>query len=217
MFLSKLLVFILALAGMPAYAMTIKAPDIAENGAVIPVEILPDRPLTAGQRIDLLVNGEPVAQVRVITGSLSAFSTRVKGTQLNTTISARVIANGGEIDAASRNIAVTISVTASGAPTVVGDMRVRALNGDLKVLMTSENGFSGILILQDTNFRVEISGTAGIARHPMVGVKGDFTDQATASMDGQTQQPVAKPAVAQPAAQPGADYDPRAARGGYKQ
>ena len=41
--------------------MTIKAPDLAENGAVIPVEINLDKPLTAGQRLELLVNGEPLA------------------------------------------------------------------------------------------------------------------------------------------------------------
>jgi hypothetical protein len=195
MFLSKWLIATLALAGVPAYAMTIQAPNIAENGAVIAVSIKLDKPLLTGQRLDLLVNGELAAQIRVVEGRLSSFETRVKGSQSNTTITARVIANGSELDSASRNVALTIAATVSGSPTAVGAMKTRARNGEIKLLMDSENGFSGTLVLQDTGFRAEVSGTSLIARNPMIGVSGEFSDRVTASIDGQEQQAAAKPMV----------------------
>lgn len=192
MFISRSLIVFLALAGIPAYAMTIKAPDIAENGAVIPVEIKLDKPLTAGQHLDLLVNGTLAAQVRVVEGKLSAFSARVKGAQNNTTIAARVIANGSELDSASRNTKVTIIAPAGGSPTVVGDMKVRVQSGDLRVVMVSENGFSGPLVLQDSGFRAEISGSSALAKNPFIGVNGKFSNQLTVSIDG-LHQAAAKP------------------------
>lgn len=222
MFLNRALIGFLVVAGVPAYAMTINAPDRAENGAVIPVEINLDKPLTAGQRLELLVNGELAAQVKVVEGKLTAFSTRVKGSQSNTTITARVVANGSELDSASRNVVLTIPPIVGGSPTAVGDMKVRTQNGDIKLLMTSENGFAGTLVLKDTGFRAEISGSSVLSKNPLVSVRGEFSDQITASIGGKTQaaaQAAAKPVIAQPAAQPGgigAGYDPRAARGGNK-
>lgn len=179
----KLLALLLA---TPAHAITIKAPDLAQNGAVIPVEINLDKPLTAGQRLDLLVNGELAAQVKVVEGKLTAFSTRVKGSRNNTTIAARVVVNGSELDSASRNTKVTITAPVGGSPTAVGDMKVRAQSGDLKVLMTSENGFAGTLVLKDTGLRAEISGSSVMAKNPLVSVRGNFSDQVTAAIDGKT-------------------------------
>lgn len=219
MLLSRVMIGFLVFIGLPTYAMTIKAPDLAENGAVIPVTVNLDKPLTAGQHLDLLVNGALAAQVKVVQGKITAFATRVKGSQNNTTIAARVIANGSELDSASRNVSVSITPPVGGSPTSVGLMKVRAQNGDLKVLMNSENGFAGTLVLQGAGFRVEISGSSVISKNPLIGVNGDFSDQITASIDGRTQlaAPVtAKPEIVQPATQPGgigAGYDPRAARG----
>lgn len=211
MFLNRVLLVFLVFIGLPAYAMTIKAPDIAENGAVVPVEIRLDRPMTAGQSLELLVNGEPAAQVRVMEGKLSLFSTRVKGAQNNTTITARVIANGRELDSASRNVVVNLTGPVGGTPTSVGYMRVRTASGDLKMLMNSENGFAGTLVVQDAGFRAEISGSAVLSRNPFVGLKGEFSDQVSASIDGRTQQDVVK---AQPSL--GAGDDPQVVGGSFK-
>ncbi len=178
-----------------AHAMSIKAPDLAENGAVIPVEIRPDNPLTAGQHLELLVNGQLAAQVRVVEGKLSLFSTRVKGNQKPTIITARAIANGREIDSTSKEVKITILASVEGSPTSVTSQKMRAQSGDIKVLMNSENGFAGTLVLQDAGFRVEISGTSVISKNPYINVKGEFSDQVTASINGQTPQPVAMPNV----------------------
>lgn len=200
----------------PAYAMQIKAPDIAENGAVVPVEITLDRPMTAGQILELQVNGEPAAQVRVVEGKLSLFSTRVRGAQSNTIIVARVIANGRELDSASRNVVVNLTKPVGGTPTSVENTRVRAQSGDIKMLMLSENGFAGTLVVQDAGFRVEISGSALISRNPYVGLKGEFSDRVSASINAsnswQTQQ--SSYAKAEPSL--GAGDDPKVVGGSFK-
>ena len=180
MFLNRVLIGFLVLAGVPAYAMTIKAPDLAESGRGITVAINLDKPLTAGQRLDLLVNGELAAQVKVVQGKLTAFTTRVKGSQNNTTITARVIANGSELDSASRNVVVTLTVPVGGSPTSARNFKSAPRNGIFKLLMSSENGFSGTLVLQDTGFRVEISGSPSISKDPFISVDGEFSDQLTA-------------------------------------
>jgi hypothetical protein len=147
--------------------------------------------MTAGQSLELLVNGEPAAQVRVMEGNLFLFSTRVKGAQNNTTITARVIANGRELDSASRNVEVRIIAPVGGSPTSTGAMKVRTQSGDFKVLMSSENGFAGTLVVQDAGFRAEISGSTVISRNPYVGVMGEFSGQVSASINEQMQQDVA--------------------------
>jgi hypothetical protein len=185
---SRFLWLALLVAG-PVNAMRVVAPNIAENGYVVPVEVRLDRPMTAGQRLDLLVNGEPAAQIRLVEGKLSFFSTRVIGAQSNITITARVIAtNGRELDSASYSSEVRTPVEVSGSTTtVVEPMKVRTQSGDFKVLMTSKNGFAGTLVVQDAGFRAEISGSTLISRNPFIGVKGEFSDQVSASINGQTQ------------------------------
>lgn len=189
------------LAASPVNAMRIKAPNIAENGSVIPVEISLDQPMTAGQHLDLLVNGDLAAQVRVVEGKLTLFSTRVKGSQNNTAIVVRVIANGREIDSASRNVGVTTTSSARGAPTTAGHIKVRTQPGDFKALLVSENGYSGTLVVQDTGFRAEISGSAVLSKNPIVFLKGEFSDQVSASIDGRTQQDVVAKAQEERSAQ----------------
>jgi predicted secreted protein len=183
MFLRRALIVFLVLVDVPAYAMVIKAPDIAENGAVIPVEIKLDKPMTAGQHLDLQVNGELAARVRVMEGKLSTFSTRVQAAHNDTVIAARVMANGSEIESASRNVHVTITAQINGLPTSVGSMKERKSNGEIKLLLNSENGFAGTLVLQDTGFHVEISGSSIIAKNPLVSASGEFSDQITASFN----------------------------------
>lgn len=201
MLLNRVLIVFLILAGVPAYAMLIKAPDTAENGAVIPVDIKLSTPMSAGQRLDLLVNGELAVQVRVVEGRLSGFSTRVKGSQSNTTITARVIANGSAIDSATYNINVGVPAQASGSPTIVGGVRERKLNGEIILLMQSENGFAGTLVLQDTGFRAEINGSSVMPKNPFIGVKGEFSENLTATIHGQVSLAVTpSPAAAKAAA-----------------
>lgn len=216
MFLSRVLIVFLVFIGLPVYAMTIKAPDIVENGAVVPVEIRLDRPMTAGQILELLVNGEPAAQVRVMEGKLSLFSARVRGSQSNTSIVARVIANGRELDSASRNVEVRIIAPVGGTPTSVENTKVRAQSGDLKMLMNSANGFAGTLVVQDAGFRVEISGSAVISRNPFVGLKGEFSDRVSASINASNSWQTQQSGYAKAEPSLGAGDDPEVVGGSYR-
>jgi hypothetical protein len=183
-----MLIAFLVFAGVPAHALHINAPDRAENGAVIHVEITFDQPLTAGQSLDLLVNDQLAAQVRMVKGKLSAFTTRVQGSRSNTTIAARALGtSGNEIGRTSRGVRLTILAPVSGSPTTARVAKAQTQNGNIKILMAAENGFTGPLVLQDTGFHAEIFGSASLARNPFIGLKGDFSDQVTASINGRTQ------------------------------
>ncbi len=178
---SRALAAILMLAGVPAHAMTIQAGNLAENGAAIAVEFKPDRPLTAGQRLDVLVNGELATQVRIVSGTVTTFSTRVKGPQGNTTVTGRVVANGSVLDSGSRNIRVIGPVPSSGPATAPASVRVRNLQGRVAVLLSSENGFSGTVVFQGSNFRAEVTGSPLLSKDPLFQIRGEFTGQIAAS------------------------------------
>lgn len=186
MLLGRVVTLVSVLAAAPVHALTIKAPESAENGAVIPVEVLPTSPLTSGHQLELLVNGQLAAQLKVVTGKVTAFQTRVKGTRNETVISARVLVNGGEREQGARTVKVVALAPASGAATPIENLKVRTLSGEVKVLVASANGYSGALVLQGAGFRAEVIGSSHLARNPFVGLKGDIAGQVTASIDGQS-------------------------------
>lgn len=212
-----LLIWSVLLASATAQALQLVAPDVAENGAVIPVEVRLDRPLTAGQQIDLIVNGQPTAQLRVVEGSVSFFATRVKGSRNPSTITARVLAGGRETGSVSRDVTVTIPATVGGSPTPVGPIKVRNSGGDVKLLLSSENGFPGALVLQGAGFHVEVSGGASMSRFPFVGIKGNVSGEVTASLSGQTMK-MADSATSGPRHEPSSSPgdDPKVVGGSYR-
>jgi len=199
--LTKALTALLFLVGAPAEAMIIHAPDMAEHGGVIPVEIRPGKPLSAGQRLVLMVNGETAAQFRVVKGTLTAIVTRIKGTRNITTVVARVVAGGSEMDSGSRNIRVNLTVPDGGPATAPGGVMMRNRGGgDVLMRLSSANGFSGTLLLQGNGLLVEITGSLLLTANPIIGVRGDFSGQVTASINGQTRQATANPREDNPAA-----------------
>jgi sulfur-oxidizing protein SoxY len=87
--------------------ITVKAPDIAENGAVVPVEISSAIPGTEGIAIIGEKNGFPlVADFKLMNGAEGFVSTRIK---LGTTSNVRAIVKaGGKVFTAAKEVKVTI-------------------------------------------------------------------------------------------------------------
>lgn len=87
--------------------ITVKAPDIAENGAVVPVEISSALPGTESIAIIGEKNGLPlVAQFDLMNGAEGYVSTRIK---LGTTSNVRaVVKAGGKVYTAAKEVKVTI-------------------------------------------------------------------------------------------------------------
>jgi sulfur-oxidizing protein SoxY len=93
--------------GAESGQITVKAPDIAENGAVVPVEIISAIPGT--ERIVLIAekNGMPlVADFGLSNGAVGYVSTRIK---MGTTSNVRAIVKaGGKTYTAAKEVKVTI-------------------------------------------------------------------------------------------------------------
>lgn len=87
--------------------ISVKAPDIAENGAVVPVEILSGIAGTESIAIIGEKNGFPlVADFKLMNGAEGYVSTRIK---LGTTSNVRaVVKAGGKVYTAAKEVKVTI-------------------------------------------------------------------------------------------------------------
>ena len=85
----------------------IKAPDIAENGAVVPVSVTTD--ISGAESISIIVekNGTPLASSFVLgTGTQGYVSTRVKMGKTSSVIA--VVKAGGKLHSTSKEVKVTI-------------------------------------------------------------------------------------------------------------
>ncbi len=84
----------------------IKAPDIAENGAVIPITITSK---LAGSKVAIFQNANPEATVAVFTvpeGGIIDYSVRIKMAKTGTVTA--VVEAGGKLYSASKEVKVTI-------------------------------------------------------------------------------------------------------------
>lgn len=88
-------------------AVTIKAPDIAENGAVVPVSIATD--MAGVESIALLAAENPSPMVAMFTlgaGAVADVSTRIKMGQTGDVVA--VVKAGGKLHTARKSVKVTI-------------------------------------------------------------------------------------------------------------
>ncbi len=96
-----------ATGAVDSKAITIKAPDIAENGAVVPVEVTSTLPNTTHIAIFAEKNGTPLAgSYEFANGAPGYVSTRIKmGT---TSLVRAVVTAGGKNYTAAKEVKVTI-------------------------------------------------------------------------------------------------------------
>ena len=96
-----------ATGAVDSKAITIKAPDIAENGAVVPVEVTSTLPNTTNISIFAEKNGTPLAaSYTFANGAPGYVSTRIKmGT---TSLVRAVVTAGGKTYTAAKEVKVTI-------------------------------------------------------------------------------------------------------------
>lgn len=96
-----------ATAPVDSKDITIKAPDIAENGAVVPVEVTSSIPGTSAIAILAEKNATPlVADFSLMGGAEGYISTRIKMGQ--TSLVRAVVTAGGKTYTAAKEVKVTI-------------------------------------------------------------------------------------------------------------
>ena len=88
-------------------AITIKAPDIAENGAVVPVEVTSTLPNTTNISIYAEKNGTPLTSSFTFSNGAQGYvSTRIK--MASTSLVRAVVTAGGKTYTAAKEVKVTI-------------------------------------------------------------------------------------------------------------
>ena len=91
----------------PSGDIKIKAPDIAENGAVVPITITTSIPGIESISIVAINNGNPLAANFIMSGNTKGFiSTRIKMGKTSDVVA--IVKAGGKSQAARKNIKVTI-------------------------------------------------------------------------------------------------------------
>lgn len=87
--------------------ITVKAPDIAENGAVVPITVSTDLPDVESIAILASENNSPlVARFELMPSSKGYVSTRIKMAKTSDVVA--VVKSGGNLHSASKSVKVTI-------------------------------------------------------------------------------------------------------------
>jgi hypothetical protein len=68
----------------------------------------------------------------------------------------------------------------------------------LRILLTGENGFAGVLSVNDSNFGLDLTSRGGLSSNPLIGIKGSLTQ--SANLSGRAL--AASPAAARPTVAP---------------
>ena len=123
-------------------ALNLVAPDIAENGGVVPVSLQIDPPLVEGDSAVILTNGS-AALTTSVTGTMSVneVSTRVRAFSVGPyTLEAKVRRSNGEVELVSKEITVNIAanpVVDENDPPTNFSVKYRENDGVVKMLVTS--------------------------------------------------------------------------------
>ena len=129
---------------------TLVVPDIAENGAVVPVGVDFSPPLNAGDVAELLMDGQSTATIRVEQGSLSQFQTRLRFPRSDLV---RLRVNGQDLSA-SKHVMVTLAGEVATTASFAGDpMRIRAQVGQVRVLASAKSVNGGTVKMEADGLR----------------------------------------------------------------
>ena len=177
-------------------SITLKAPDIAENGAVVPLEVSASRSFNSGERLYIVVNDSFIgASLTPVDSRAQLFlSTRVKmpGTGQ---LKAVLVDGSGRMHVAAKEVKVTIGSDPNrsvGSPDF-GPMRMRAASAggiEIKTLLNSSQ--SPDLYIKTIGYYVDgtkiadVGLTPASAKNPYVAIKvsgsgGQAQMEATAS------------------------------------
>lgn len=171
-----------------SYGISIKAPSVAENGAVVPLEITASSPLVNGEKLYVIVNDEYVSHIVTPQGRIevSKFSirSRMPGTGY---LRGVIIDQSNKIRAASIEVRVghgaIMNSSEYGAPF---SHKVRAVRNysDAEIKVLINNPMSDVNYLKTLNIKygdtgnVIISMTPAASKNPFVGITttaGDFS------------------------------------------
>lgn len=153
-------------------AMSMRAPDIAENGAVVPVTVNLASPMQPGETLKIFSNGNLAASIYLDGLSITNFSTRVRMMESGV-ITAELTNQQGEITFTERHVQVNIAAVIPDSASNVVSIRQRVRDNSVKVLFS--NRMAGIGHIQEINFlssigRITVRTTPYMSQNPYIGI-----------------------------------------------
>jgi hypothetical protein len=176
-----------------------------DNGAAVAVKAVFSPPMRAGERAVFSVNGTEVLQAAPRQGEMAELGLRVvlPRAQNEVQVSRYVGANPSEEH--MRRVEATLPGPLGAASALsVADARTRFSpegdGGTFRILLTGENGYAGVLSVNDSNFGLDLTSRGGLSSNPFFMIKGSLTQGA--SLSAQSLAPSAPAAPARGADDP---------------
>ncbi len=157
--------------------VSLMAPDIAENGAVVPIGVSFSPALGAGDSAEIsfaLPTGQlAVTSITVQEGALDKWSLRVSMPR-----SGRVVVRTNRGASAERDVNVRLGGVANSgqAPLDPSAAKARYANDEARVLLEGVHG-SGQLVFQGAGFSAAVTGSPYLARNPYFAFKGSIAGE----------------------------------------
>ena len=169
--------------------LSIVAPDVAENGAVVPLEVTASSPLVNGEKLYVIVNDEFVSHIVIPQGRIEVqkFSIRSRMPQTGY-LRGIIIDKQNKIRAASKEVRVGVGAAMnSSEPGGSFSHKVRAVknHSDAEIKFLINSPMSDVNYLKTMNIKygdsgnVVISLTTAASKNPFIGittVAGDYSN-----------------------------------------
>ncbi len=175
----KSLVILCLIPGFAFAGVSVSAPDVADNGALVQVDVAFSPPLLKGeQAVVLIEEKEAMRLVNDNVGAVSKLSSRFKMSKTGDIV-VSVSRKNNISELARRNVQVKIGRESGGVPTIIVKDRgykERISAGVYKALAAAPNGFGNTLVLEDARFKVYLTGSNLVSENPYIGIEGNFTN-----------------------------------------
>lgn len=156
-------------------------PLTVDNGAAVPVTAVFSPPMRSGERAVFSVNGAEILQAVPRQGEVAELGLRVvlPLAQNEVQVSRYAYVGANPSEEHMRRVATTLPGSLGPASALsVADARTRFTpdGGDtFRILLTGENGYAGVLSVNDSNFGLDLTSRGGLSSNPFFVIKGSLT------------------------------------------
>lgn len=154
-------------------------PLTVDNGASVPVTAVFSPPMRSGERAVFSVNGVEVLQAVPRQGEVAELGLRLVLPRTQNEV--QVSRYAGGVNPSEEHVrrveAVLPGTLGTASALSVADARTRFSpeGGTFRILLTGENGYAGVLSVNDSNFGLNLTSRGGLSSNPFFVIKGSLT------------------------------------------
>lgn len=161
-------------------------PLTVDNGAAVHVTAVFSPPMRAGERAVFSVNGAEVLQAVPRQGEVAELGFRVVFPRAQNEVQVSRYVGADPSEEHMRRVETTLPGSLGAASALsVADARTRFTpeggGGTFRILLTGENGYAGVLSVNDSSFGLDLTSRGGLSSHPFFMIKGSLTQGASLS------------------------------------